>query len=56
MSSELMSASERRVIVPSMITSGSCLPVRLVAARSRIAGSLPGCPDDVITAAPRILP
>ena len=44
MSSAFKSASVARVIVPSTMTSGSCVAVRLVAARSRIFGAVPGSP------------
>jgi len=44
MSSALMSASVPRVIVPSTMINGSCVPVMLVAARRRIFVSDPGWP------------
>ncbi len=55
-SSVLMSASVSREMVPSTMMSGSAVPVRLVPARSRIAGAAPGCPDTVTTLAPATRP
>ena len=46
MSSEETSASDARLMVPSMITSGSWEPAMLVAPRSRMLGAPDGSPED----------
>mgnify|MGYP001620006990 CR=1 FL=1 len=43
-------------MVPSMMMSGSALPVRLVVERSRIAGAAPGWPETVTMLAPATRP
>ena len=56
MSSELMSASERREIVPSTMMSGSWLPVSDVGPRRRMRGAEPGSPFTAVTLAPATRP